>query len=121
MNNKGLAIIEVNDTGAKGFYIDQDALECARLNEKTKRRAAKEERMQREAERKSRREAHLAAKYREYTIRTICYVLSHCAASVAAAVATYFGMVHPALGAVVVALCICSACLRLGAWIGRSK
>lgn len=121
MNNKGLAIIEVNDTGTKGFYIDQDALECARLNEKTKRRAAKEERMQREAERKSRKEAYRAAKRREYTVRTICYILSRCAAAVCAAVATCFGMAHPVLGAAVVALCICSACLRLGAWIGGCK
>ena len=31
---RGLAVIEKNDTETKGFYIDQDALEFARMNAK---------------------------------------------------------------------------------------
>lgn len=121
MHNKGLAIIEVNDTGTKGFYIDQDVLECARLNAKTKKRVAKAELIRREATLRRRKAERLEAKRREYNVRTICYVLGRCAVSVALAWATVAGMARPIVSVPVITLCLCGACLRLGAWMGRAK
>ena len=121
MSNKGLAIIEVNDTGTKGFYIDQDALECALLNAKTKKRVALAERMQREEIKKRRREAKLEAQRREYNVRSIYHIISRCLVSAAVSWATLVGMIHPVVSVPVVMFCLCTACLRLGVWAGRSK
>ena len=115
--NKGLAIVEVNDTGTKSFYIDQDALECARLNARTKKRIAKAEQIRREAAQRRRNEAKLEAKRREYNVRTMCYILSRCAVSVAAAWATWAGLVHPVVSVPVITFFLCAACLRLGKWL----
>lgn len=119
--NKGLAIIEVNDTEAKSFYIDQDALECARLNAKTKKRIAKAEQIRREADQRRRKEAKLEAQRREYNVRSICYILSRCMVSMAIAWATWSGMIHPMVSVPVITFFLCAACLRLGVWMGGCK
>lgn len=119
--NNGLAIIEVNDTGTKSFYIDQDALECARLNAKTKKRIAKAEQIQREATQQRRKAEKLEAKRRKYNVRSICYILSRCAFSLAATWATWAGLIHPMVSVPVITFFLCAACLRLGTWIGGCK
>ena len=119
--NKGLAIVEVNDTGTKSFYIDQDALECARLNARTKKRIDKAEQIRREDTQRRRKAERMAAKRREYNVRSICYILGRCAVSVAVAWATWGGLVHPVVSVPVITFCLCAACLRLGAWIGSNK
>ena len=110
--NNGLAIIEVSESETRSVFIDQDALECARLNAITKKRT-------REAERKARLEAKLEAKRRARKADTIRYVLSRCGISVAVTVAAYVGVVHPVVSVPVSVFCLCAACVRLGAWLGR--
>ena len=117
--NNGLAIIEVNDTGAKSFYIDQDALECARLNAKTKKRIAKAEQIRRDAAQRRRKAEKLEAKRREYNVRTICYILGRCTVAAAVAWAGWAGLIHPVVSVPMITLCLCAACLRLGAWKER--
>lgn len=112
MNNNGLAIIEVSGSETRSVFIDQDALECARLNALTQKRA-------KEAAKKARREAKLEAKRRAYKAETIRYIISRCAITVAVTLAAYAGFVHPVLSAAVSVFCLCAACVRLGAWLGR--
>ena len=118
--NKGLAIIEVNDTETKGFFIDHEALEFARLNAQTKKRLAQREAAKREAAYRRRKSERAAARRREYNIRTFGYVMSRCAAAVAVTWGAWAGMVHPIISIPVTLFCLSAACLRLGAWIERS-
>lgn len=116
---KGMAIIEVNDTETKCFYIDQDALECARLNNLTQKRLAKAEAKQREAARNRRKAEKAEARRREYTVRTFCDVLIRCSISVAVTWAAWAGMIHPIISIPVGLFCLATACLRLGVWLGK--
>ena len=119
--NKGLAVIEVNDTETKGFYIDQDALEFARLNAKTKKRVAAAE-----AEKKNTSNSHTKAKkakaqHTAYTMKTVGRILLNCTICCGAVGAGFAGLVAPVIYVPVSLFCLCAACLRLGAWFGRSK
>ena len=116
---KGLAIMEKTDTETKCFYIDQDALECARLNAKTKKRVERLEAKQREAEAKCRKEAKEKAKRKAYTIETIKYVAVRAlyTGALAAAVAADLDSLY--LFIPVFIICLSGACLRLGAWFVR--
>ena len=128
--NKGLAVIEVNDTETKSFYIDQDALEFARLNAKIKMRSDKAAKDQKKATTKrtkaekaeeERKSEKVKAQRKAYTIKTAAHVLLNCAISSGAAWAGIAGMIHPVIYVPVSLVCLCAACLRLGAWFGRSK
>ena len=115
----GLAIIEKTDTETKGFYIDQDALECARLNAKVNKRLAEAAKDQKAAERKHRRAEATKAKRKAYTanaLRTVLYRTAICGAAVWAGMA---GMIHPAIFIPVALISLCAACLRLGALFGK--
>lgn len=114
MNSNGLAIIEVSGSETRSMFIDQDALECARLNAITKKRSQ-------EAAKKARREAKLEAKRRAYKAETIRYIVSRCAITVAVTLAASAGFVHPLVSAAVSVFCLCTACVRLGAWLGRES
>ena len=118
--NKGLAIIEVNDTETKGFYIDQEALEFTRLNAKTKKRLANSEAEKREATRNSSKAEKAEARRRAYNIHTLGYVLGRFAAAGAVTWAAWAGLVHPIISIPVTLFCFSAACLRLGAWFERS-
>lgn len=119
--NKGLAILEVNDTGTKGFYIDQDTLECARLNAKTKKRVELAEQKKREAARLRRKAEKVEAQRRAYTAETVKYVVSRCGLAIAVTWAGTLGLVHTAVCILAVTFCLCTACLRLGQWTGRNR
>lgn len=118
---KGMAIIEVNDTGTKGFYIDQDALEFSRQNAKVNKRMSNAAKDQKAAERKIRREEAAKAKRKAYTIDTIKYVAVRAfyTGALAAAVAADWASIY--LFIPVFLFCLSTACLRLGKWFGRSK
>ena len=112
----GIAIIEKTDTETKGFYIDQDAVEFARLYTRTKKHIADAEAVRREADRRHRKSEKMAARRKAYTLKTFTYVLSNCA--VCGAVA-WAGMIHPIISLPVSIFCLCAACIRFGAWFGK--
>ena len=116
---KGMAIIEVNDTETKGFYIDQEALEFSRQNAKVNKRMSNAAKDQKAAERKTRREEAAKAKRKAYTKDTIKYVAvrAFITAALAAAVTADWASLY--LFIPVFIICLSSACLRLGAWFVR--
>ncbi len=115
----GLAIIEKTDTETKGFYIDQDALEFARLNARTNKRISKAEAENREADRRNRKAEKMAAWRKAYTLKTFGCILANCAVCGAAAWAGMAGMIHPIISIPVSIFCLCVACIRFGAWFGK--
>lgn len=117
---KGLAIVEVNDTEIKGIRFDQDVIEFARLNARTKKRTAKADAEKREADRTRRRASKAEARRMAYTINTVKYILFRVAVMMAAVWACMAGFIHPIICTPVTLFCISTACLRLGTWIGRS-
>ena len=113
MSSNGLAIIEVNESETRSVFIDQDALECAKLNALTKKRA-------REEAKKRQREAKLEAKRRADNARTVRYDIGCCTVSAAVTLTMFAGLVHPVVSVPVAVICLCAACVRLGAWLGRN-
>lgn len=118
---KGLAIIEKTDTETKGFYIDQDALEFARQNAKVNKRLAEAAKDQKKADRKHKRAEAAKAKRKAYTIETIKYVAVRAFITAALAAAMAVDFVSPYIFIPVFLFCLSTACLRLGAWFGRSE
>lgn len=116
---KGLAIIEINDTETRAIHFDQEVLEFARLNTHVKKRVAVAEAQKRNAERTHRRAEKAVARRREYTIRTFCFVLSRIAAAVAVTWAAWTGLVHPIISIPFATICASLAFLRLGMWFGK--
>jgi hypothetical protein len=119
--NKGLAVIEVNDTETKGFYIDQDALEFARLNAKIKKRVDAAEEDMKNASRNHTKTEKETARHTAYTLKTVGRILLNCAICGGVVGAGFAGLVAPIVYVPVSLFCLCAACLRLGAWFGRSK
>ena len=115
----GLAIIEKTDTETKGFFIDQDVIECARLNALTKNRIARAEAARREADRNRRKAEKVAQRRKAYTIDTIKRITIHSGIIGAVTAAGTAGMIDPAIYIPVSLFCLCSACIRLGTWFGR--
>ena len=115
----GLAIIEKTDTETKGFYIDQDALEFARMNAKLDKQRNETEKAQKKVARKNSKAAKAKAKRKAYTMKTIGYILANCATCGAVAWAGMAGMIHPIIAIPVSIFCLCVACVRFGAWFGK--
>lgn len=118
--NNGLAIIEKTDRETRGFYIDQDTIECARLNALTKQRIANMESAQRKVDHIRRKEEKARAKRRKNTMKTFAHIFTSITAGGAVAWAGIAGMISPVIFIPTSILCLCMACLRLGAWFGRS-
>lgn len=116
---RGLAVIEVNDTETKGFYIDQDALEFARLNARADKHRKEAEKAQKKVACKNSRAAKAKVQRKAYTLKTVCYILANCAICGAATWAGIAGLIHPIISAPVSVFCLCVACVRFGAWFGR--
>ena len=116
---RGLMVIEKTDTETKGFYIDQDALECARFNAKVNKRLAEAEKAKQEAERKRQRAEAAKAKRKAYTMNAAKAVLFRLAICTAAVWAGTAGLIHPVIYIPVVLVSLCAACLRLGALFGK--
>lgn len=116
---KGLAVIEMNDTETKGFYIDQDALEFARLNARTDKHRKETEKVQKKADRSHSKAEKVKAQRKAYTLRSVGYILANCAVCGATAWAGIAGMIHPTIFIPVSIFCLCAACIRFGAWFGK--
>ena len=116
---KGMAIIERDDTQTKAVFIDHEVLEFARLNAQTKKRLAKAEEEQRNESRILNREEKMKARRRAYTVRTIFQVLTCGGIGGGAVWAGMVGLIHPAILIPVIMVCLSVACVRLGLWFGR--
>ena len=119
--NKGLAVVEVNDTETKGFFIDQDALEFARLNAETKKRVANAIKAKKKATTTRTKAEKVKAQRKAYTLKTFGYVLFDCVICGGLTLAGIAGLIHPVIFIPASVFCLCAACVRLGAWFGRSK
>ena len=115
----GLAIIEMTDTETMSVYIDQDALECARLNAKVSKRLNEAKKAKQEVDRKHRKAEKAAAQRKAYNIKTFSHILISAAIVWAVTWAGIAGMIHPFIYIPVALFCLCAACVRLGAWFGR--
>lgn len=116
---KGLAVIEVNDTETKGFYIDQDALEFARLNARADKHRKEAEKAQKKVSSKNSKAAKAQAQRKAYTWKIAGCILADCAICGAVTWAGIAGLIHPIISAPVSVFCLCVACVRFGAWFGR--
>jgi hypothetical protein len=116
---RGLAVIETNDTETKGFFIDQDALEFARLNAKLDKQRMANEKAQKKVACKQSKAAKAKAQRKAYTLKTVGYILANCAICGAVTWAGIAGLIHPIISAPVSVFCMCVACVRFGAWFGR--
>lgn len=116
---RGLAVIEKNDTETKGIFIDQDALEFARLNAKLDMQRMANEKEQKKAACKNSRAAKAKAQRKAYTIKSISYILANCAVCGAVTWAGIAGLIHPIISIPVSIFCLCVACVRFGAWYGK--
>lgn len=116
----GLAIIEKTDTTTKGFFIDQDTIEFARLNANTKKHIAQAEAEQRKVNHSRNKAEKAEAKRKAYNRNSAVYVLMRLATIGVMALAGTAGMIHPAICIPVALFCLCTACVRLGAWLGRA-
>lgn len=115
----GLAIIEKTDTQTMGFYIDQDVLEFAKLNAKAKKHIANAEDAKRKADQARRKAEKAEAQRKAYTLNSIGYILTRCGIAWAVTWAGTAGMISPVICVPVSLFCLCTACVRLGAWFGR--
>ena len=118
---RGLAIMEVNDTETKAVFFDQEVIEFARLNAQTKKRVAEAERAQRATASQRGKAERAQARRQAYNIATACYVLSRSAIAGGAAWACAAGMINPIISLPVVLYCLCTASARAGVWIGKNS
>lgn len=116
---KGLAIIERDEVETRAVFIDQDILECARLNALTKKHLHEMDEAEKAKERNRRMVAKEKARRKAYAVNSAYYVLMRLAVIGAVAWAWTAGMISPAICIPVSLFCLCTACLRLGAWFGK--
>ena len=109
---KGVAIIERDETKTKAFFIDHEVIEFARLNTQTKKRLAKAEADHRKAEKAK-------ARRRAYTIRTVRDVLFCISIIGCVAWGGAVGVIEPVACIPVIGVAACVACVRCGLWFGR--
>ena len=117
--NKGLAVIEVNDTETKGFFIDQDALEFSRLNAKVKKRLDQAMKSKKKATATNTKAERAKAERKAYTMKTAAHILLDGAVCCGVVWAGIAGLIAPVIYIPVSVFCLCAACLRLGAWFGK--
>lgn len=118
---KGLAIIEKTDVDARGIFIDQDTIECARQNARVKMRIAEAEENARIAYEKHLKAERAEKKRKAYNRASIQYIASHGAVCGGVAWAWWAGMIHPIVCIPVMLYCVCASCVRLGAWLGAKR
>ena len=117
----GLAIIEKNDTDTRCVVIDQDTIECARINARVRKRIEEAEENARIAYENERKNAKREAKRKAYVRASIKYLASHGAVFGGVAWAWWAGMIHPLVCIPVMLYCLCASCVRLGAWLGGKR
>ena len=116
---RGLAIIERDEVETRAVFIDQDVLECAKLNALTKKHLKEMDEAEKARERNRRRIEKEKARRKAYNRDSAVYVTMRLGTVGAVAWACTAGMISPAICVPVGLFCLCTACLRLGAWFGK--
>lgn len=104
----GLMTIEKTDEKTQAVFIDQDVLECARLNMRIKKRIGKYEKINK-----------AKIRNRKRMEKTANRILAEGGTGLAAAVFGLVGLIHPWLWIPIAIICLCVACLHLGALLGK--
>jgi hypothetical protein len=107
---KGLAIIENAGEGTKTVFIDQDVLECARLNLRTKKRIEEQKKEHSKKSREKKRMERMKNRIRAELV-----------GAGVVAIAGMTGMVHALLWVPTSIILLCAACVGLGACLGVKK
>lgn len=115
---KALAIFEKTEEGTKAVFIDQDTIECARLNQRTKKRVEQVKAKQNATFQKRKKAEAAFEQFKAYTKKTFSIVGSECVAVIAIATAGNADLVSPIVAIPVCLVLLGAACVRLGAWIG---
>lgn len=105
----GLMTIEKTEEQTKAFFIDQDVLECARLNLRTKNRVGKYE-----------KDRAAKVRHAKRMRKTANRILAEAGFGGAVAFAGSLGLIAPVIWIPVAIISLCVACLRLGMWYGRA-
>lgn len=117
---KALAIFEKTEEGTKAVFFDQETIECARLNVRTKKRV-EQAAMEHRANLHQIRKAEAAReRFKAYTYKTCAMIAIDCGAVWGLTQAGIAGLIHPAIFFPVGLLFLCGACVRLGVWLGRA-
>ena len=115
----GLAIVEKSEEQTRAFFIDQDALECARMNAQTKKKREHEEAMQQKNKLNRHKAEREKSRRKAYTVKTIKHIIFSCVLSGGVIAAGIAGLIHPIIYIPVAVFALCTACLRLGLWLGK--
>lgn len=118
---KGMAIIENTGAETKAVFVDQEALECARLNARTKKRIAEAAKTQKENQRIQRNAEKEQARFRAYTMKTLKDVLICGGIIGIASYGGYIGMIHPLIAIPAMLICLCTASVKAGMWFGKKR
>lgn len=118
---KGMAIIENTGAETKAVFIDQEALECARLNKRTEKRVTESKNAQKEDQRIQRKAEKEQARFRAFTMKTLKDVLICGGIIGLASFGAYNGMIHPAIAIPVMLFCLCTASVKAGIWFGKKR
>ena len=120
---KGMAIIERDEVATKAIFIDQEIIEFARQNARTKKRVADAQETTQKVEmaktKKTEKAEKEEARKRAYTNNTIAYMLKRGGIIVAVNAAAKAGLIAPVISAPVIILCLCAVCIRFGVWLGK--
>ena len=106
----GLLTIEKIGDHVKSVFVDQEVLECARLNKRTNARISKQ------------KKEHAAKLHRKKCMRkTANRILAEACFGGAVAWAGSAGLIAPVIWIPVSIISVCVACMRLGMWFGRGE
>lgn len=117
---KALAIFEKTEDGTKAVFFDQETIECARLNLRTKKRIEENQMAHLARSQKLRKAEEAREQFKKYTYKTFGMIAIDCGAVWGLTQAGIGGLIHPAIFITVGLLFLCGACVRLGAWIGKA-
>lgn len=106
---EGIAIIEQTGESTKSVFIDQEVREFARLNKRTKNRIDNQK-----------KEQAKKVRFRNHMEKTANRILAEGCIGGAVALAGTAGMIAPVIWIPTAIICLCAACLRLGAWFERA-
>jgi hypothetical protein len=104
----GLMTIEKTGEKMSAVFIDQEVLECARLNLRTEKRI-----------RNQKREQTKKMRYEKCMKKSANRILAEAGIGGAVAAFGFNGMIHPLLWVPASMICVCVACLHFGAWLGK--
>ena len=107
---EALAIISKTEEGTQTVFFDQEVLECARLNKRTKERI--------NLHRQDREEK---AQYRKEMEHIANRVVVDAACATGFVWAGVERLIHPGIWLPCAFICLGAACVRLGLWFGKVK